>query len=72
MSHSFEVDDKAQFNQVTLYEESCSYKVAHIATSSPEFTTGHMVHAKVNGEQVNSFLDTGYAVTFLRRLDVWK
>jgi len=49
--------------------------VAHpdliIATSSPEFTTGHMVPMEVNGEQVNFLLNTGSAVTLLR-LDVWK
>jgi len=80
VSHSCEVNDKAQSepNQVTLYEESHSYKedtVAHpdliIATSSPEFTTGHMVPTEVNGEQVNFLLDTGSAVTLLRQ-DVWK
>ena len=80
MSHSCEVDYKAQTesNRITLYGESHLYKgkdEAHpdlvIVTSSPESTTGHMVRAKVNGQQVNFLLDTGSAVTLLR-LDVWK
>ena len=72
MSHSCEVDDKAQLSSThaTLYEESHLYKgkvEAHpnlvIATSSPEFTKGHMVPVQVNGRVLNFLLDTGSAAT---------
>ena len=81
LSHPCEGRNKAQtdWKSQTLLKEKESHLCKGdlephadiaIASSSPELTKGHMVHAVINGKPVQLLLDTGSVVTLLG-LDTW-